>query len=488
VSEFSLGEIVDALAGEKLLSRIVGTLPDSAVHITEDSRRVKPGSLFVAIAGVAQDGHKYIGAAKDRGATAVVCEHEVEIPIPQIVVTSGRKAAATAAAVAYHRPARMLQLLGVTGTNGKTTTAGMLRHLLDGPSARSASIGTVGVLIGSEGDPLAGGDDLTTPGPVELQRVLRELVDRGVRRVAMEVSSHSLDQNRVDGLHFSAALFTNLTRDHLDYHGTMERYRAAKAKLLDYLTPDGVAVVNADDPAWDALDIKGRAVRFGIRHKADIMARQILLTSRGSNWELCAGSQCFPVTLPMIGDFNVANALGAAAAMWALGSPLAEIAEKLGRIPQVPGRLEIICSDPVVVRDYAHTPDALERALRALRPITPGRLLCVFGCGGDRDKGKRPLMGRAAEELADFSIVTSDNPRTEPPDSIIDDIVAGMKTKNHERVADRREAIARAISIAGPDDLVLLAGKGHETYQIRGTEKFPFDEKAIVAGLTGAAQ
>jgi UDP-N-acetylmuramoyl-L-alanyl-D-glutamate--2,6-diaminopimelate ligase len=382
----------------------------------------------------------------------------------------------------------MLQLLGVTGTNGKTTTAGMLRHLLDGDSARSASIGTVGVLIGSEGEPLAGGDDLTTPGPVELQRVLRELVDRGVRRVAMEVSSHSLDQNRVDGLHFSAALFTNLTRDHLDYHGTMERYRAAKARLLDYLTPDGVAVVNADDPAWDALAIKGRAVRFGIRHKADVMARQILLTSRGSNWELCAGSQCFPVVLPMIGDFNVANALGAAAAMWALGSPLSEIAEKLGRIPQVPGRLEIISSDPVVVRDYAHTPDALERALRALRPITPGRLLCVFGCGGDRDKGKRPLMGRAAEELADFSIVTSDNPRTEPPESIIDDIVAGMKTKNHERVADRREAIARAISIAGADDLVLLAGKGHETYQIRGTEKFPFDEKAIVAELTGAAQ
>jgi UDP-N-acetylmuramoyl-L-alanyl-D-glutamate--2,6-diaminopimelate ligase len=217
------------------------------------------------------------------------------------------------------------------------------------------------------------------------------------------------------------------------------------------------------------------------------MARQILLTGTGSTWELCAGANCHPVTLPMIGDFNVVNALGAGAALWALGKPLDEIAVRLGQIPQVPGRLEIISRSPAVVRDYAHTPDALERALRALRPITAGRLLCVFGCGGDRDKGKRPLMGRAAEELADFSLVTSDNPRTEPPDSIIDDIVAGMKTRNHERITDRRDAIARAIAMAGTDDLILLAGKGHETYQIRGNEKFSFDEKQIVAELTGAS-
>ncbi len=487
MSDFSLSAVVDALASENVLTEVVGDIPRVAQFITDDSRRVKPGSLFIAISGTARDGQEFIPAAILKGAVAVVCERSVSDAIPQIVVSNGRRAAAIAAAVAYASPARTLELVGITGTNGKTTTAGILRHLMDEATERSASIGTVGILVGSAGDPLAGGDDLTTPGPVELQRVLRELVSRGVRRVAMEVSSHSLDQRRVEGLHYHAALFTNLTRDHLDYHGTMEHYREAKARLLEYLTPDGIAVVNADDPAWDGLVIAGRVVRFGIRKKSDIMARQILLTASGSTWELCAGTNCHPVKLPMIGDFNVTNALGAAAAMWALGKPLAEIADAMGRIPQVPGRLEIISKHPAVVRDYAHTPDALERALGALRPITAGRLLCVFGCGGDRDKGKRPLMGRAAEELADFSIVTSDNPRTEPPDAIIDDIVGGMKTNNHERVTDRREAIARAISMAGADDLILLAGKGHETYQIRGTEKFPFDEKQIVGELTGAA-
>lgn len=486
MSRFSLQEVVQTLKAANLLSQVVGPLPEFAEQITDDSRRVRPGSLFIAITGKVRDGHEYIPAAIESGAAAVLCEHAVSHAIPQIIVNNGRRSAAVAAAAAYRFPGRTLQLVGITGTNGKTTAAGMLRHLMDETAAPSASIGTVGVLIGSRGELLQGGDDLTTPGPVELQRVLRELVDHGVKRVAMEVSSHSLDQQRVDGLHFHAALFTNLTRDHLDYHGTMEHYREAKARLLEYLTPDGVVIINADDPAWDGLAIRGRVVRFGIRKKADIMARHILLTGRGSTWELCAGSKCEPVSLPMIGDFNVANALGAAAAMWALGKPLSEIAAALGSIPQVPGRLEIISTTPAVVRDYAHTPDALERALRALRPITPGRLICVFGCGGDRDKGKRPLMGRAAEELADFSVVTSDNPRTEPPDAIIDDIVAGMKASHHERIADRRDAIAKAISMAGQDDLILLAGKGHENYQIRGTEKFPFDEKQIVQELTGA--
>lgn len=485
--QFSLRDVVDACIGENILAEVVGSLPESASGITENSRRVAPGTLFVALSGVARDGHDFIESAIESGAVAVICERRVDHAIPQIVVKSGRKAAAAAAAVAYGHPAKMLRIVGITGTNGKTTTAGMLRHLMDDPRARSASIGTVGILLGSEGEPLEGGDDLTTPGPVELQRVLRSLVDRGVRNVAMEVSSHSLDQHRVDGLEFHAALFTNLTRDHLDYHGTMERYRDAKAKLLTYLKPDGVAVVNADDPAWDSLPVKGKQVRFGVR-KADIVARNVLLSASGSSWELCAGSRCHPVQLPMIGDFNVVNALGAAAAMWALGDSLSEIAEKLGRVPQVPGRLEIISRMPAVVRDYAHTPDALERTLKALRPITPGKLICVFGCGGDRDKGKRPLMGKAAEELADMCVVTSDNPRTEPPDAIIDDIVAGMKTKNYERITDRHDAIARALSLAAADDLVLLAGKGHETYQIRGTEKISFDEKAIVAELTGAAR
>ncbi|MBA2686467.1 MAG: UDP-N-acetylmuramoyl-L-alanyl-D-glutamate--2,6-diaminopimelate ligase [Gemmatimonadaceae bacterium] len=488
MTDFPLSDVVGALERENIFVQVNGALPEFASNITDDSRRVKPGTLFIALAGVARDGHEFISSARKAGAPAVLCEHAVDDPVPQIIVKNGRRAAGVAAAVAYRYPAAALSLTGVTGTNGKTTTAGMLRHLMDETIARSASIGTVGVLIGSEGEPLEGGDDLTTPGPVELQRVLRSLVDSHVRRVAMEVSSHSLDQRRVDGLEFQAAIFTNLTRDHLDYHGTMEHYREAKARLLEYLKPGGVVVVNVDDAAWDSLPIHGTPVRFGIRKKADIMARSIVLTAAGSRWELCAGAKCHPVTLPMLGDFNVMNALGAAAAMWGLGKPLSEIAEKLSNAPQVPGRLEIISRTPAVIRDYAHTPDALERALRALRPITAGRLICVFGCGGDRDKGKRPLMGRAAEELADISVVTSDNPRTEPPETIIDDIVAGMKTKNHERIADRHDAIARALSIASSDDVVLLAGKGHETYQIRGTEKFPFDEKLIVALLTGAAQ
>ncbi len=483
-----MSDVVDALEREELLVQVAGSLPESASGITDDSRRVDRGSLFVAVSGVARDGHNFIPSARASGAVAVVSERVVDDSIPRIVVNNGRRAAAVAASVAYGNPAKVLCIAGITGTNGKTTTAGMLRHLMDDESERSASIGTVGILIGSAGEVMPGGDDLTTPGPVELQRVLRSLVDRRVRRVAMEVSSHSLDQRRVDGLEFDAALFTNLTRDHLDYHGTMEQYRDAKVRLLEYLKTDGIAVINSDDPAWDSLSTSRRVVRFGIRKKADVIARSIVLTAAGSSWDLCAGSNCHPVRLPMLGDFNVMNALGAGAAMWAMGTPLDEIAERLGHAPQVPGRLEIISRTPPVVRDYAHTPDALERALMALRPITPGRLICVFGCGGDRDKGKRPLMGRAAEELSDFSIVTSDNPRTEPPDTIIDDIVAGMKTGNYERVTDRHDAIARALSLAGTDDLVLLAGKGHETYQIRGTEKFPFDEKIIVAELMGAAQ
>jgi len=482
---FLLSDVVRELEDEKLLVKVKGSLPREARSIADDSRKVGEGCLFVAMAGTARDGHAFIQAAKNAGAIAVICEHDVATDIPQIIVANGRRAAALAAGVAYDHPAKMLQLVGVTGTNGKTATVGLLRHLMDEQGTPSASIGTVGVLIGSEGEALAGGDDLTTPGPVEIQRVLRELVARGVRRVAMEVSSHSLDQKRVEGLHFNAALFTNLTRDHLDYHGTMERYRDAKALLLGHLKPDGIAVVNADDAAWDSLPISGTPVRFGIRNRSDLMARHIVLNGSGSSWDICTGSNCYPVRLPLIGDFNVANALGAASVMWALGKPLADIANCLATIPQIPGRLEIISTNPVVVRDYAHTPDAMERALGALRPITTGRLICVFGCGGDRDKGKRPLMGRAAEQLADYSIVTSDNPRMEPPERIIDDIVAGMKSKNHERLVDRREAIARALSLAKSDDLILLAGKGHETYQIRGAEKFPFDEKLIVRELSG---
>jgi UDP-N-acetylmuramoyl-L-alanyl-D-glutamate--2,6-diaminopimelate ligase len=302
----------------------------------------------------------------------------------------------------------------------------------------------------------------------------------------MEVSSHSLDQRRVDGLEFDVVVFTNLTRDHLDYHGTMDAYLAAKARLLEYLKADGTAVINADAREWAALAVKGERLSFATRARADIRADGVRFTPRGSEWTLSTPRGSAPVALPLIGDVNVENALAAASAAFALEQSAAEIAKGLNTVPQVAGRLEIISTHPTVLRDYAHTPDALERTLRTARAFTREKLIVVFGCGGDRDKGKRPIMGQIAESGADCAIVTSDNPRTEDPDSIIDDIEAGMRAKNHERITDRLAAIQRALDMAEDGDIVLLAGKGHETYQIRGTTSYPFDEKEIVKDLTGS--
>jgi UDP-N-acetylmuramoyl-L-alanyl-D-glutamate--2,6-diaminopimelate ligase len=303
----------------------------------------------------------------------------------------------------------------------------------------------------------------------------------------MEVSSHSLDQRRVEGVAFDAGVFTNLTRDHLDYHGTMERYRAAKALLAEQVSPQGAVVVNADDRAWDGLESPGRLVRFSAEGSAaDVSAADIELGARGSTFTLGVGGESHRVMLPLIGGFNIANALGAAAAAWALGESPAVIAVRLSSMPQVPGRLELLADHPVVLRDYCHTPDALERALDALRPFTAGRLICVFGAGGDRDRGKRPLMGRVASTHADVAIVTSDNPRTEDPERIIDDVVAGIEGTGYVRLVDRRAAIAHALDMAREGDVVLLAGKGHETYQVIGTTYVDFDEKTIVHELLGA--
>ena len=482
-----VARIVRALEGEGLLRQQFGRIPAAVSGVTDDTRALTAGGLFVAIRGSARDGHDFLAEAERKGATLAVVEEPARTSLPSFLVSDGRRAAAVLAAAAFDEPASQLSLIAVTGTNGKTTTVGILRHLLDTPPGAAASIGTLGVLRGSAGATMPGGSGLTTPGPVELQRVLRGLVDGGVRSVAMEVSSHSLDQQRVQGVEFDAAVFTNLTRDHLDYHGSMEMYFDAKARLTEYLAEDGVAVVNADDAVWRELKAQHCAT-FGITTvDADVRATDVLFTPRGSEWTLTAGTDTARVRLPLIGSFNVANALGAAAAAWARGHPIAEIAERLAVLPQVPGRLEVLHERPTVLRDYAHTPDALDRALDAVRPFTPGRLIVVFGCGGDRDRGKRPLMGAVAERMADHAIVTSDNPRTEDPERILDDIVSGMKGKSHERIEDRRSAIARALVIADPArDVVLLAGKGHETYQIRGTTLLPFDEREIVDELLGA--
>ena len=484
-----LKAITERLRELGLLVHVRGPLPERIDEVTDDSRGAAAGVLFVAVRGSVRDGHDYLSLVESQGAPAAIVEDETRTRLPVIVVSDARRAAAAAAAVRHGDPARGLKVIGVTGTNGKTTTVGLLRHLLDAPDRRAASIGTLGVLVGSAGEPLDGGSGLTTPGPIELQRILAALAKRGVTTVAMEVSSHSLHQKRVEGVVLAAGVFTNLTRDHLDYHGTMDDYLSAKALMIGLLAGDGVAVINADDVAWAALPPAPHTLRFSAEGRAaDVGARDVRYRPRGSEWTLAIGTDSAPVTLPLIGAFNVANALAAAGAAYAIGMTTARIAELLSRAPQVPGRLELLHDAPAVLRDYAHTPDALERALDAVRPFASGKLIVVFGCGGDRDKGKRPVMGDIATRKADVAIVTSDNPRTEDPERILDDIEAGMHGRPHERVEDRRAAIARALAIAGHDDVVVLAGKGHETYQIRGTVKHHFDEKAIVHELTAGSR
>ena len=377
-------------------------------------------------------------------------------------------------------------MIGVTGTNGKTTSVILSRHVL---SARwpMGAIGTLGC-FDPAGQPVQSeAGNLTTPGPIDLQATLAALVERGAAGVAMEVSSHSLDQGRVDGLLFRAAIFTNLTRDHLDYHETFEAYFAAKAKLTGYLSDAGLAVINADDAAWARLPQTSRRITFSATSKeADVVARDVHVDARGARFTLVTPEGSHPVALPLLGRFNVENALGVAACAVGLEVPAKSVAERLSTAPQVPGRMERIAVDPcVVLRDYAHTPDALERALETIREVTPGggRVIVVFGAGGDRDRGKRAPMGEIAVRLADVAIATSDNPRTEDPERILDDVEAGMSAKAHYRVTDRKAAIAQALEMARQGDTILLAGKGHETYQIIGTTKLPFDEREVVRSL-----
>lgn len=479
------GAVVEALRHDDLL---VGTPPPADVAVTgltTDSRDVVPGSLYIALRGSVTDGHRFVADAVARGAAAVMVEEDSSVGVPAIVVRDGRRAARVAARVWFDNPTTGLVLWGVTGTNGKTTTTALLRHLCNG-NGSAGSIGTLGAFDG-QGRPVPStAGNLTTPGPVDLVATMAGLRAAGVTDVAMEASSHSLHQGRLDGLAFAAAVFTNLTRDHLDYHGTMEAYRAAKLELLALLQPDGVAVLNADDPAWDGIPGSISRVTYGFGPGADVRAEGLELSATGAAFRLRGRYGEAAVQLPLLGEFNVANALAAASAVLGRGRPLDDVASRLREAPQVPGRMERLTDVPcVVLRDYAHTPDALARALTALRPLTTGRLIAVFGCGGDRDRGKRPMMGRIAQTLADVPVLTSDNPRTEDPDAILDDVEAGLGPGRRLRFADRREAIAAALAEARPGDVLLLAGKGHETYQVIGTEKRPFDERAIVADLTG---
>jgi UDP-N-acetylmuramoyl-L-alanyl-D-glutamate--2,6-diaminopimelate ligase len=410
---------------------------------------------------------------------------EAPIPggtVPTLVVRDGRLAAIALARAWYHDPARKLSLIGVTGTSGKTTTTVLVGHLLN-RSGDAGTIGTLGAFDGRGGAIPSTAGLLTTPGPVDLHATLAAMVDAGVTRVAMETSSHSLDQGRLDGLTFDGAVFTNLSREHLDYHPSIEAYRLAKLKLLNLLAPTGVIAVNADDPAWREVQTAAGAVTFGTGATAMVQAEGVVLLPGSSRFSLTGRFGTAEVELPLPGAFNVSNALGAAAVVLGLGLDVATVAARLGTAPQVPGRMERLAETPcLVIRDYAHKPDALARVLDTLRPLTRGRLITLFGCGGDRDKGKRPIMGRIAAEGSDLVVVTSDNPRTEDPDRILDEIVSGIPPGTAvERLVDRRKAIGWALAQAGPGDSLLLAGKGHETYQIIGKDYLPFDEREIVA-------
>jgi UDP-N-acetylmuramoyl-L-alanyl-D-glutamate--2,6-diaminopimelate ligase len=489
MSGTTLGAIESRLQRQGLLPAGADRL--SAVHaaahvqgVTVDSRSVVPGGLFCAVVGTEGDGHAFLADAAARGAVAATVERaDPGVALPQLRVTSGRCAAAFAAAELHGDPWDGLTLVGVTGTNGKTTSAAILRHLLSthGPAG---SIGTLGA-IGMSGEVIPGTEGLTTPGPSQAAGWLRRFLDDQVLRVSMEVSSHALEQDRLAAVRYDAAVFTNLTRDHLDYHGTMEAYREAKLRLLALLKPGGAAVLNADDPAWDGVRAPEgrRTVRFGIGGDADVRAERLHVGPGGMEFELATPDGRAHVALPLIGTYNVANALGCAAALWSLGWSPEELAAALSTLPQVRGRLERVAGPPyaaTTLLDYAHTPDALERALQAVRPLAAGRVIALFGAGGDRDRGKRPEMGRVAAANADLCIVTSDNPRTENPERILDDIEAGMGGAPRLRISDRREAIRRALREAAHDDVVVLAGKGHETYQIVGTEKRSFDEREVV--------
>ena len=460
-----------------------GDPPPGFAGVVTDSREVRPGVLFCALRGTEFDGHTFVTRAAAAGAVAALVEEALpDTDVPQLVVSDTRAATAHAASLLHGDPATGLSLVGITGTNGKTTTAVILRHILGG-EAPSAALGTLG-WFDATGKRHPG--RLTTPDPLDLMATLQELVQEGTRFLSMEVSSHALDQRRVAGLDFEAAVFTNLTREHLDYHPDLESYRAAKLRLAEQVRPQGVCAVNDDDPAWSGAGFAGRrVVRYGLEETAEVRAAQVRHSAAGSAWHLETPEGTWPVRLPLLGEFNVYNALAAVSAARGLGMDPALAADRLATTPQVPGRMEVLSERPaLVLRDYMHTPDAYIRVLETLAGLTEGALYIVFGCGGDRDRGKRPLMGRIAAQYSELAVITTDNPRSEDPADICADITRGMPPGSYQIVLDREDAIDFVLHEAGPGDVVVLAGKGHETYQDIAGERIPFDEAAIVSART----
>lgn len=470
--------------------RMDDPVPDVRVtQVTDDSRQVREGALFVAIRGARADGHRFLAQAARRGARAVLLEEWSDLPegIVRVRVAATRPLLGPLAHAFYEGPSEQMKLIGVTGTNGKTTVAWWVQHLLESAGVSCGLLGTVANRVGAAGSPAG----QTTPDAVALEADLARMLKQGRQACAMEVSSHALDQHRTDGIRWAAAVFTNLTPEHLDYHGTLERYRQAKLRLFDRLNPAALAVVNLQDPlAGRILErVRGRCLTYAVEAPADLTARDLRCGLEGTEFSLVSRRRAFPVHSPLIGRHNVQNLLAALAAVTAVGVPLERALEGVAAFAGVPGRLERVDGPwpfPVFV-DYAHTDDALAQVLTQLRIASakmPGegyRLLTVFGCGGDRDRSKRPRMGRVAAALSDRVILTNDNPRGEEPQAIVREILAGVGAAAApvEVILDRREAIRAALEQVDERWLVLIAGKGHETGQVVGDRVIPFNDVEV---------
>lgn len=463
-----------------------GSLVQPIAGVTADSRKVEAGYAFVAITGARADGRRFIPEAVRRGAVAIIMEPSVDVALPahiaSIVVADSRRAIAHLATAFHGHPSHQLSLIGVTGTNGKTTTTYLLEAIWRAHALTPGVIGTVTYRYGGIEYPA----EQTTPGPEDLQRLLREMVQAGVTHCAMEVSSHALALDRVWGCRFAGALFTNLSQDHLDFHRDMQAYYAAKARLFTEYRP-GIAVVNCDDPAGKTLLTEAQApvLTFGFAPEADVRAEDVAVEAKGTHLKVRLRDQVIEVHSQLVGRHNVYNILGVLALASGLGWDLGRTTRGIEGLVAVPGRFERIeAGQPFcVLVDYAHTPDALCNVLTAARRLTTGRLLVVFGAGGDRDRSKRPTMGRVAAEHADLVLITSDNPRTEDPMEIIRAIETGVRAAPrqgaYDIIEDRAQAIHKAIALARAGDVVVIAGKGHETYQILGAQRCPFDDRQV---------
>ena len=468
--------------------RTGGTLVEFVTGIAYDSRAVEPGNVFVALKGLHADGTLFVRQALDKGAVAVVSEQSAgpDVSVPWAAVTDARAALAQLASSFHHHPSAGIQVVGITGTNGKTTTAYLIAAVFEAAGIRCGILGTVVCKIGEEMREAA----RTTPEAPEIQGLLRDMVAAGCGACAMEVSSHALSLRRVEGTAFSAAVFTNLTRDHLDFHGDMEAYFQAKRRLFELLPSGAPSLINVDDPRGGTLaDLVGRPVTFAVNRPADIMPGPLSVSRDGLAFDVRTPRGTVRVRSPLVGRPNVYNILAAVSTGTVLGLSVDAIERGIHSLKGVPGRFQLASSirdEITVVVDYAHTDDALRNLLETARPLTSGRVITVFGCGGDRDRTKRPLMGAVADRLSDLIVVTSDNPRHEDPGGIIEEIRRGLTAETRRDVGqrlmtivDRREAIETAIGLARSGDLVLIAGKGHEKYQVVGDRTLPFDDVAV---------